>query len=242
MLLAAGVVAQPGIAIDAPGAGWTTRRVITLIGHAKDIASPAILVVNGVERPLPIKKDGRFEAVFALGQGENAIEVIGQPSSGAPVRDGITLYARVPRVDLQVLLYWDTDKTDVDLHILEPSKELVMYSHRQSESTGGRLDRDDVDGYGPEIYTVASAPSGPYKLMAHYFGARGQGQTTATVVAVAREGTPEERRWRFVVPLTRTGSKIHLGTIDLPPPGVRFKDKLKTTAAPEELEAEVPGH
>lgn len=240
-LLAAAVVSQPRIAIDAPESGWTTRRVITLKGKAHEVQSPATLVVNGVERPLPIDDKGRFEAVFALGRGENAIEAIGQPKSGAAVRDAITLYARVPRVDLQVLLFWDTDQTDVDLHIEEPGGEVVMYSHRESQSTGGRLDRDDTDGYGPEIYSVASAPSGPYKLMAHYFGSRGTGQTTATVVVVAREGTNEERRWRFVVPLTTTGSKIHLATIDLPPPGVRFGKKLKKDGGPKEMANDVPG-
>lgn len=215
--------ATPSIDIEAPASGWTTSRVITLEGRAEGLKPLGMLTVNGVERPLPLS-GGRFSATFALGRGQNAIEVIGYDArTGAPVRDRMTLYAKIPKVDLQVLLFWDTDGTDVDLHITEPGGEIVNYTHKVSESTGGRLDRDDTDGYGPEIYSLGSAPSGVYEIAAHYFGDRGTGQTTATVSIVAREGTDEERRWRFEVPLTRTGEKAVLTKIDLPPPGMRLE-------------------
>lgn len=214
--------ATPSIQIEAPAGGWTTSRVVTLTGAAQGVKPLGMLTVNGLERPLPLE-GGRFSATFALGRGHNAIEVIAYAEAdGAPVRDRMTLFAKIPKVDLQVLLYWDTDKTDVDLHITEPSGEVVNYTHKVSDSTGGRLDRDDTDGYGPEIYALGAAPTGVYEIAAHYFGDRGTGQTTATVAIVAREGTDEERRWRFEVPLTRTGEKAVLTKIDLPPPGMRL--------------------
>ena len=90
--------------------------------------------------------------------------------------------------------------------------------------------RDDTDGYGPEIYSLGSAPSGEYQIVAHYFGDRGTGQTSATVMVVAREGTDEEMRWRFEVPLTRAGEKVTLAKIDLPPPGMRLGRSPKMKA------------
>ncbi|MFO0724311.1 MAG: DUF2135 domain-containing protein [Myxococcota bacterium] len=228
-------MATPTVTIQAPAAGWTTERIVTVTGQANGAAALGILSVNGVERPLTFT-GGSFSATFALARGQNAIEVIAPPADGkgASARARLNLFAQIPRVDLQVLLFWDTDKTDVDLHVKEPSGEVVNFTHTVSEKTGGRLDRDDTDGYGPEIYSLGSAPAGLYEISAHYFGDRGTGQTTATVIVVAREGTDEEMRWRFEVPLTREGELAKLADIDLPPPGVgldknpKLSEKVET--------------
>ncbi len=222
------LAAPPTLVIDEPAGGWTTSRLVTVKGSVEGAGPLGILTVNGIERPLPLE-GGAFESTFALGRGPNAIEVLAPAanSTSAPARAQLHLYAKVPRVDLQVLLFWDTDDTDVDLHVTEPGGEVINYTHTVSEKTGGRLDRDDTDGYGPEVYTVGSAPSGEYKIEAHYFGDKGTGQTTATIMAVAREGTDEERRWRFEIPLIRTGERVELATIRLPPPGMKFDDKVK---------------
>jgi uncharacterized protein YfaP (DUF2135 family) len=216
--------ANPTVSIDAPVGGWTTERIVTVTGSVSDAAPLGVLVVNGVERPQPFV-GGRFEATFALGRGVNAIEVIAPAldAAASPARARVVVTAQIPKVDLQVLLFWDTDQTDVDLHVREPGGKHVYYGDRESDVSGGRLDRDDVDGYGPEIYSATSAPSGVYEVSAHYFGDRGSGQTTATVMVVAREGTTEEQRWRFVVPLTRQGEEAVLARIDLPPPGLRLE-------------------
>jgi uncharacterized protein YfaP (DUF2135 family) len=244
LLALAVVAAPPTVQITSPMAGWTTERIVTVTGTAQGGASLGTLVVNGVERPLPIN-GGQFTATFALGRGENAIEVLvpsttkGEPSG----RARLNLVAQIPRVDLQVLLFWDTDKTDVDLHVTEPGGEVVNYTHTVSEQTGGRLDRDDTDGYGPEIYSLGSAPSGTYTIEAHYFGDRDTGQSSATVIVVAREGTDEERRWRFEVPLTRQGEKVTLAKIDLPPPGMALESPTvgKPGAAPvHQRDSELP--
>jgi uncharacterized protein YfaP (DUF2135 family) len=239
--IVASLLAAPVVRIDAPLGGWTTERLVTVTGSAEGAAALGVLVVNGVERPLPLT-GGQFSATFALGRGENAIEVIAPSADGkeAPGRARLNLVAQIPRVDLQVLLFWDTDQTDVDLHITEPSGEVVNYTHKESEKSGGRLDRDDTDGYGPEIYTLASAPAGRYEIAAHYFGDRGTGQSTATVVVVAREGTEEELRWRFEVPLTREGEKATLTTIDLPPPGTRIEREPKMRGAAQQKDAPLP--
>lgn len=226
-LLFASLVAAPSVEISAPLSGWTTERLVTVTGTARGTTSLAMLSVNGVERPLPIE-GGQFSATFALGRGENAIEIVAPSSVAeeAPARARLSLYAQIPRLDLQVLLFWDTNGTDVDLHVAEPGGEEVNYTMKESKN-GGRLDRDDTDGYGPEIYVISSAPTGPYEIKAHYFGDRDTGQTTATVMVIAREGTDEEMRWRFEVPLTRQGEASVLATIDLPPPGMKLEKNPK---------------
>lgn len=232
-------LAPPDVQIDEPLAGWTTERLATVRGKVKHSAPMGMLNVNGVERPLAFVAGG-FEATFPLARGENAIEVVAPGEDGAaPARARLNLYAQIPRVDLQVILFWDTDKTDVDLHIKEPSGEVVNYTHLESQA-GGRLDRDDTDGFGPEIYSLGSAIAGEYEVIAHYFGDRGTGQTTANVVVVAREGTEEERRWRFEVPLIRAGEKASLGRFYLPAPGLRMESGPKLGVPVHEKDAPLP--
>lgn len=222
-LLAGLAAAPPTLRIESPVGGWTTSRIVTLRGVAEGAAPLGVLNVNGMERPLPIA-GGRFEATFALARGENAIEVVASDlAGGAPARARLNLYAQIPRVDLQVVLYWDTADTDVDLHVREPDGTVVNYMRKEGAS-GGRLDRDDTDGYGPEIYSLGAALTGEYVIKAHYFGDRGTGPTTATLHVVAREGTEEERRWRFQTALVRAGEEVVVARIELPPAGMSLAE------------------
>jgi|GEM_PF-1922018 len=70
---------------------------------------------------------------------------------------------------LQIGLSWNTDETDVDLWVTDPSGEKIYYSNPASAS-GGYLDRDDTDGFGPEnIYWVDNIPDGNYLIQVHYY-------------------------------------------------------------------------
>lgn len=71
--------------------------------------------------------------------------------------------------DLQINLTWDTDGTDVDLYVEEPSGYVIYYGDKQSPS-GGQLDRDDTNGFGPEnIFWNNSLPDGTYKIWVEYY-------------------------------------------------------------------------
>lgn len=70
---------------------------------------------------------------------------------------------------LQIGLSWDTANTDIDLWVTDPSGEKLYYGNAFSAS-GGYLDRDDTDGFGPEnIYWVSNIPDGDYIIQVHYF-------------------------------------------------------------------------
>ncbi len=98
---------------------------------------------------------------------------------------------------------WNTDNTDVDLHVIEPSGEECFFGHRQTR-IGGSLTRDVTQGYGPEMYVLASAPHGDYQISAHYF-ASDANRTSARTKVYARTfenwGTPDERVTDKVVKL-----------------------------------------
>ncbi len=75
----------------------------------------------------------------------------------------------VTDADLVITMMWNTARTDVDLHVLEPSGEECYYKNRHTRS-GGRITADVTEGFGPEMYSLRKAKPGLYKVMANYFG------------------------------------------------------------------------
>jgi len=65
---------------------------------------------------------------------------------------------------IQISLSWN-NSSDQDLYVTDPNGETIYYL-RESSSSGGQLDRDDTNGYGPEnIYWTEDAPDGAYKVV-----------------------------------------------------------------------------
>ncbi len=112
--------------------------------------------------------------------------------------------------DLVVTMSWNTDGTDVDMHLIEPGGEECYYEHRDTR-LGGHLSTDVTQGYGPEMYVLRKAPPGEYKLQAHYFSTDANRASTRTrvYVSVYRDwGTPRERVTSKTVTLT-SGKQTH---------------------------------
>lgn len=85
--------------------------------------------------------------------------------------------------DVQITLTWD-EAVDLDLWVTDPENERIWFANRESGS-GGQLDQDDVDGFGPEniFWPAGEAPSGEYKVeVDHYLGNK---STTYTVLIQA---------------------------------------------------------
>merc|ERR1712038_318957 len=86
---------------------------------------------------------------------------------------------------LTVWMGWDTDHTDIDLHVHENvvGGEHVSYQNRHSQ-TGGYLSRDFTDGYGPEVYSIKMPLDGNYKIDAKYYGSHQASKLTGATSAI----------------------------------------------------------
>eukprot|EP01124_Arcella_intermedia_P021407 TRINITY_DN2998_c0_g1_i4.p1 TRINITY_DN2998_c0_g1~~TRINITY_DN2998_c0_g1_i4.p1 ORF type:complete len:2001 (-),score=648.20 TRINITY_DN2998_c0_g1_i4:83-6085(-) len=84
-------------------------------------------------------------------------------------------------VDLRVCVMWDTDMTDVELEVVEPSGERC-YTFNNKTTSGGMISRNFSHGYGPQEYLLRSAPPGKYTINVKLFSS--MSKVTGTTVWV----------------------------------------------------------
>ena len=100
------------------------------------------------------------------------------------------------RNDFTIVLNWDT-ATDVDLHLVRPGGSMFVdaddchYGSRSPDwgelgvtTDNPFLDRDDLDGFGPETINLADAPAGRYSVWAHHYSALGLSVTAEPSVSI----------------------------------------------------------
>src|SRR4051812_14199053 len=115
--------------------------------------------------------------------------------------------------DIVAVMKWDTDRTDIDLHVTEPGDQHVAYNSRTSRR-GGFLDHDNTSGFGPETYTLKHGVPGHYMIKVHFYGGSG-GPTNVTVTVSRKQGTPEEKVQMLNVKLNEPGDEAKIIEFDV---------------------------
>ncbi len=103
------------------------------------------------------------------------------PEDQPPIPPPTTGTVDIGTGDVHITLTWD-NATDVDLHVIDPFGEEIYYAHPRSAS-GGWLDVDDIDGYGPEniYWPEGEAPTGAYTVVVVYYRDYGLGASNYEV-------------------------------------------------------------
>jgi Ca-activated chloride channel homolog len=181
------------------------------------IAADYVRAVDLLNRVVLGRWDGRFPEieVLALEEANRIIAVVERdPAFGRP---SFPIDARLRTLldtDLRIVMTWDTDLTDMDLWVTEPSGEKCFYSHTLTQ-TGGLISHDFTGGYGPEEYLVRRAMAGEYRIQSNFFGSRSQtltGATTIQAMVITDFGRPNEARRSLTLRLTDAKEVIDLGT------------------------------
>ena len=125
------------------------------------------------------------------------------------------LSAAASEDDLRVTITWNTDSTDVDLHVIEPDGTVCKFD-RERTPNGGELSGDMTKGYGPERYRIRRAKPGPYRIVLHYFRANPalvEQETHVDVVVTRRADSPAETAERHSVVLRRADERREVATV-----------------------------
>ena len=185
---------SPGIDAGAPNANQIRGRI-------RAQGKTATLVVNGNAMPL-LLDGGEYGRAYSFASGSNSVEI-----RSGDERQCVQFYqtsAGQAVARLRVILAWDTDGTDLDLHVVTPSGEHAWYG--QKVISTGAIDIDVTTGFGPEIFSSPAPQHGLYQVYGNYFGNYdNSGLTTARLSVISNEGTASERRQEFTVPMRFAG-------------------------------------
>ncbi|MEM9487985.1 MAG: VIT domain-containing protein, partial [Myxococcota bacterium] len=118
-------------------------------------------------------------------------------------------------MDIRIVMTWDADQTDMDLHVIEPSGEEAYYGHNRT-TIGGLVSRDFTQGYGPEVYAVRRAMKGRYTIKTKFFGSSAAkliGAVTLQVDVYTNYVRPNEKRRSITLRLTERKETFTVGEI-----------------------------
>jgi len=117
--------------------------------------------------------------------------------------------------DLRVLVDWNHNDTDIDLHIIDPNLEECYYSHKNT-SIGGHISQDMTQGFGPEEFTLKHAIKGNYFIKINYYGDRYQkieNPTFMKVTVFKYYGSKKQTKSIQIIRLTRNDKKEIVGKV-----------------------------
>ncbi|MEX2213900.1 MAG: VIT domain-containing protein [Phycisphaeraceae bacterium] len=117
--------------------------------------------------------------------------------------------------DVRIVMRWDTDLTDIDLWVIEPSGEQCYYEHPLT-TIGGSITRDMTGGYGPEAYSVRKAMPGSYTIKANFYGSSQQtltGGTTIHATIYTNFSRTNEKKQTLTLRLVAEKDDVDLGAI-----------------------------
>lgn len=208
-------VNYPASSVNTPIGQANTARISGEIKAARKDNEAGRLIVNGVSMPLKIDDSGRFDRPFSFPNGSNSVEVRSPDGQQRHRTQFLNTSGGATPAKLRVLLAWDSDGTDLDLHLVTPDGAHIWYGNR-SAANGAALDVDVTTGYGPEIFAMPAPIKGQYLVYVNYYGGgyRGddeggdeavQALTTAQVTVITEEGTPSEKMETFLIPMRAVG-------------------------------------
>ena len=199
------VVQYPDVGVNTPEDQPDSGMIEGFIrGNIKNSSKLLTLIVNGNAMPLKASS-GRFKRPYSFGNGANNVEV---RSVNGKVKAKVQFYdvkKNGTQSRIRIILSWDTDGTDLDLHVINPVGGHCHYGNRKL-SDGSALDIDVTTGYGPEIYGSPGIHKGPYLVYINYYGRSSDKEITiANVSIITHEGTVDEKVEVKRVPLRHPG-------------------------------------
>lgn len=202
-------------------------------------------LINGTIHEIQVETDGSFQQELPIDPGSNTIQLrVFDDAGDAYTTPIVRVTSTLERLDLRVLMKWDTDDSDVDIHMFKREPEEVnpagrrtlfspwspadserhvgYYNHAPTDFGDGEaqnpfLDIDDTSGYGPETIVLQEATPGYYHIWVHFYDIREAGPTNVTVDVILNEpGRNAPLQETFTKKLTEDWEYWYVGTVAYP--------------------------
>ena len=201
--------------------GWMN----SVIGEAKKNLAEAMALLKEAAFTNFARRSGRRSndrqvSIVALEELNALIawcEKINWPDGQKPTYPELdSAYRRDLPVKVRIVLSWDADETDIDLHVLEPEGEEAFYGHRRTDA-GGFVGEDVTTGYGPEEY-LRKEGKGTFKILTNYFASHQTaltGAATVTATVYTDWATPAEVFRILTLRLDKPKDKLLIGEVEI---------------------------
>lgn len=195
-----------------------TERNITLSGHIDSgevLITQLVVFVGSNQFRVNVGQDGAFSLVIPLESGNNYIQFVtegvgmicGDSGCSYPIVtvtnnmiSDFIINLNIPTAAILVTLTWDTNDTDIDTYVIDPTGDYSSYYHKVT-ADGGELDYDITTGYGPEHWTLMTTDTvrydQPYKVRLHYYSDHDNGPSNYTVSIKLYEGTSRVQEYWY---------------------------------------------
>jgi len=175
------------------------------------IGNSAILTLNGVDQEIPVS-NGDFSQSVLIQSGKNTIQLRANSERGdTGVSEIVAVYGDFSTQDVQIVLRWNngtnvygsyTVMKDVDLHVYDAMGHHTYWlcSDEYYDNTGysdaianiipdSKIDIDNTWGFGPETFTLSSAPDQVYTVTVHFYAGYDALDLTYANVEITLRGT-----------------------------------------------------
>ena len=141
-----------------------------LQGFVNDyLGTYAILNMNGEEQTVNVDEFGDFHTYINIYDQTNTFYLRATNSFGnTGISDDITVFQADDDRTLTISVSWDTDSTDVDLHVWDPDGNYCYWGDIYAIPNGALITIDD-DGYGPEVFEQQPLTYGTFTIKAHLY-------------------------------------------------------------------------
>jgi len=122
-----------------------------------------------------------------------------------------------PKDALRVTVTWNTNNTDIDLWVTDPTGEKCFYNHKKL-ATGGKLLDDLTEGFGPERFSAQTKVPGKWRVQLHYYANNGNkliAETYAQVTIATMAGTAQQSVSHYNVVLDKVGDVVEVATLQV---------------------------
>jgi hypothetical protein len=121
----------------------------------------------------PKRPDGMLKAIFKK-QGYISAVINIDVAAETILRNRFLVSPAMNIDQFRVVLAWDQQPEDLDAHFIKSNSYHISYRNTRVLNDGtGQLDRDDMDGFGPETITVAQLnPESEYTFFVHNYSAK----------------------------------------------------------------------
>lgn len=146
----------------------------------------------------PIQEDGKYHFTFKK-DGYITSDFTFEVAAQMIYFNRYSVSKVMPLGHVRIVLDWDKTPRDLDLHLEKVGKYHISYQHmRVSDDRTARLDRDDLDGNGPETITITDVDdNATYNCYVHDFTNRNDNTSKKLSKSKARITVYNDNRLEF---------------------------------------------